>query len=140
MTFNDRIAESAVLADEVVALIESIGDPALMVGLLPGLIQAKCQAGEVSEAQRLACRLIDLADGDATMGNLVIGSPLTLGSTFRAASKMFQGLPGFADDYDAALATGRPVDTTCFAIGDVVPVQWRRPWRVCARRRSTARC
>ena len=63
----------------------------------------------------MASRLIELADGDATMGNLIIGSPLTLGLMYSGTAKMFQGLPGFADDYGAALATGRPVDTTCFA-------------------------
>ena len=116
LTFNDRITESAVLGDECVALIESIGDPALMVGLLPAGRQAKIQAGEAAETHRLASRLIDLADGDATMGNLIVGSPLTLGLMFSGVSKMFLGLPGFADDFDAAFATGRPVDTTCFAI------------------------
>jgi adenylate cyclase len=49
------------------------------------------------------------------MGNLIIGSPLTLGLMFSGHSKVFQGLPGFADDFDAALAAGRPTDTTCFA-------------------------
>ena len=29
---------------------------------------------------------------------------------------MFQGQRGFADDFDTALVTGRPVDTSCFAI------------------------
>jgi adenylate cyclase len=115
LTFNDRITESALLADEFIALIESTGDPALVVGLLPAAVQAKSQAGEVSLTQRLTARLIDLANGDATMGNLIIGSPLTLGLMFSGHSKVFQGLPGFADDFDAALAAGRPTDTTCFA-------------------------
>ena len=41
LTFNDRIVESALLADEFIALIESTGDPALVVGLLPAAVQAK---------------------------------------------------------------------------------------------------
>jgi adenylate cyclase len=115
LTFNDRITESALLADEFVALMESTGDPALVVGLLPAAIQATSHAGEASHTQRLTARLIDLADGDAAMGNLIIGSPLTLGLMFRGVSKVFQGLPGSAADFDAALAAGRPIDTTCFA-------------------------
>jgi adenylate cyclase len=115
LTFNDRITESALLADEFVALMESTGDPALVVGLLPAAIQATSHAGEASHTHRLTARLIDLADGDATMGNLIIGSPLTLGLMFSGVSKVFQGLPGSAADFDAALAAGRLVDTTCFA-------------------------
>ena len=41
MIYNDRIAEAAQLATECAALIESIGDPALIVGLLPGPMLAK---------------------------------------------------------------------------------------------------
>jgi adenylate cyclase len=115
LTFNDRITESALLADEFVALMESTGDPAVVVGLLPAAIQATSHAGEASHTHRLTARLIDLADGDATMGNLIIGSPLTLGLMFSGVSKVFQGLPGSAADFDAAFAVGRPVDTTCFA-------------------------
>ncbi len=71
LNYNDRITEAARLADEFVALIESIGDPALTVGLLPWRV-----AGQVSSLVKqsrrvlLAERLIDLANGDATMGNL----------------------------------------------------------------------
>jgi adenylate cyclase len=115
LTFNDRITESALLADEFVALMESSDDPALVVGLLPAAIQATSDAGDASHTHRLTARLIDLADGDAAMGNLIIGSPLTLGLMFSGVSKVFQGLPGSAADFDAAFAVGRPVDTTCFA-------------------------
>jgi len=58
---------------------------------------------------------LDGARGDAATGNLIIGSPLTLGLMFSGVSKVFQGLPGSAADFDAAFAVGRPVDTTCFA-------------------------
>jgi adenylate cyclase len=63
----------------------------------------------------LAGRLIELADGDVTMGKLIFGSPLAFGLLFRGLAKMFQGIPGFADDFDTALATGRSVDTQNFA-------------------------
>ena len=114
LNFNDRIAESAQLATECVALIESIGDPILTVGLLPGVLQAKYQAGEVVETLRLSQRIIDLADGDATIGNLVVGSPLALGLLFRGCAEMSLGIRGFEHHFDQALATARPVDLTCF--------------------------
>ena len=113
LNFNDRIAEAAQLATECVALIESIGDPNITVGLLPGVLHAKNHAGEVIETLRLAQRVIDLADGDATMGNLVVGSPLALGLVFRGWAGMSLGITGF-EQLDEAIATARPVDLTCF--------------------------
>ena len=124
LTFNDRITESAVLAEEFIALIESTGDPTLLVGLLPAALQAKSQAGEELRTLPLAERLIELADGDATMGNLIIGSPLTMCLMYSAVTKAFQGLPGVVDDFYAALAAGRPTDTTCFATAVLFKACW----------------
>jgi adenylate cyclase len=115
LSFNDRIAESARLATECAALVESIGDPVLTVGLLPSSVQAKCQAGEVVETLRLAQHVIDLAEGDATMGNLVVGSPLSFAQMYRGYAEMSLGKPGFREHFQAAIATARPVDPTCFA-------------------------
>ncbi len=115
LTFNDRIVEASKLATECVSLIETIGDPTLTVGLMTGPLQAKYQAGEVLETVRLADRVIGLADGNATMGNLVVGSPLAMALMFRGCAKMTLGRSGFQEDLDAAVATARPVDATCFA-------------------------
>ena len=115
LSFNDRITEAARLATEHVVLIESVGDPALTVGLLGSSIQAKCQAGEMVETLRLAQRAIDLADGDATMGNIVVGSPLSFAQMYRGIAEMSLGVTGFSKSLDAAIETARPVDPTCFA-------------------------
>jgi adenylate cyclase len=115
LTFNGRVAESSQLASECVGLIESIGDPVLSVALLGGPLQAKFQAGEVVEVMRLAQRIIDLAGGDPTMGNLAVGSPLAIAQMFRAAAGMHLGAPEFRDDYDQAIATARSVDPTSLA-------------------------
>ena len=116
LTFNDRITESAVLGDESVALIESIGDPALTVGLIPLVLQAKIQAGQTAETHRLSCHLIDLADGDATMGNLILGSPLTLGLDVPWRSpKCFRDNAGFADDFRCGPRGGAPSRHDLFA-------------------------
>ncbi|MGA7054741.1 MAG: adenylate/guanylate cyclase domain-containing protein [Mycobacterium sp.] len=116
LSINDRIAEAARLATECAALIESIGEPALIVGLLTGPMQAKFQAGEAIELLRLAQRVIDLADGDATMGNLVVGSPLATGLMMRGAAEMFLGSSGFMEHYDEAIALARDVDSATYAI------------------------
>jgi hypothetical protein len=47
LIYNNRHSEAAQLATECAELIESLGDPALIVALLPGPIMAKNQAGEV---------------------------------------------------------------------------------------------
>jgi adenylate cyclase len=115
MTYNDRISEAAQLATECTALIESIDDPALIVGLLPGPMQAKLQAGEVVETLRLAQRVIGLADGDAAMGNLVFGSPLAFAQMHRGVAEMSLGMTGFREHLTASLATARPVDPATYA-------------------------
>ncbi len=115
LSINDRIAEAAQLATECAALIESIGDPTLTVGLLPGPLQAKFQAGEAIEMLRLAQRVIDLADGDATMGNLVVGSPLATALMMCGAAEMFLGSSGFKEHYDEAIVMARGVDPASFA-------------------------
>jgi class 3 adenylate cyclase len=115
LSFNDRITEAARLATECIALIESLGDSALIVGLLTAPMQAKYQAGEMVDTLRMAQRVIDLADGDATMGNLVVGSPLAGALMYRGIAELALGMPGFREDYKAALATARPVDPTVYA-------------------------
>ncbi len=120
LNFNDRTTEAAQLATEHAELIESIGDPALIVGLLVGPLLAKYQAGEVVETLRLAHRIIDLADGDTTMGNLVFGSPLAAARGYRGLAEMCLGMPEFREDIAAALATARPVDPTTYALAVAV--------------------
>ena len=124
LTYNDRITESARLAGECAALIDSTGEPTLVVALLPGPLLAHYQSGQADEAMRLAQRIIDLAEGDATMGNLVFGSPLAFAQIYRAAAERSLGLPGFREHIDEALATARPVDPTLFASGVMVKSSW----------------
>lgn len=68
--------ESSRLASELTSLLDSIGDPDLTVSLLFAALGAKFQTGAAREAVRLADRLVELADGDAGKGNLIISSPL----------------------------------------------------------------
>ena len=70
--------EASQLASEAWALIESVGDPALTVGLSFAAIYAKLESGEWSDVLRWAHRVIDLADGDPSKGNFIFGSPLAL--------------------------------------------------------------
>ncbi len=110
LTFNSHHREAADMASEFATLVESIGDPAMTVGLFYAAAQAKWEAGEATESLRLAQRVIDLADGDPTMGNLVIGSPLAWALTVKGAAGMFLGRQGWRSDLRAGIVLARSVD------------------------------
>ena len=81
--YRDRLREASRLASEAMALIESIGDPTLTVGLSFAPIYAKAMTGESSEVLEWSQRVIDLADGDPSKGNFLFGSPLAVAYTMR---------------------------------------------------------
>ena len=102
------------MASEHSELLESIGDPTLTVALLFAAIYAKCEAGEMIEALRLADRLIDLADGDPTKGNLILGSPLSTAIAMRSHARMCLGIQGWQDDAATSIAMADPLDPTSY--------------------------
>ncbi|MDT5348102.1 MAG: hypothetical protein QOH91_1389 [Mycobacterium sp.] len=103
------------LATEHTALLESIGDPTLTVGLSFAALAAKHETGEMAEVLRLAQRAIDLAGGDPTTGNLVIGSPLAWAIAFRGAARWCLGIPGWRDDFAQAVAMAHGPDPISLA-------------------------
>jgi adenylate cyclase len=114
LTFHNRFREAAQVASEQSELLEAIGDPTLTVALLFAAIYAKCQAGEMIEALRLSDRLIDLADGDPTKGNLIFGSPLSTAIAMRGHVKMCLGMRGWLDDAATSIAMAAPLDPTSY--------------------------
>src|SRR6516164_1019224 len=112
---NARRREASHLASETVALLESIGDPTLTVGLSFAAFVAKQETGEMAEVLRLAQRVIYLADGDTTMGDLIIGSPLAAAIALRGAARWLLGIAGWKDDFGQAVAMARAVDPTTLA-------------------------
>jgi adenylate cyclase len=123
MAFRARYQEGSQLASECVDLIEAIGEPELTVGLLYGPSYTKYLAGEVLEALRLTQRVIDLAAGDLTMGNLVLGSPLALMTSGRGVAKCALGISGWIDDLDNGIAMVRSFDPTTRVIA-----AWFKYW------------
>ena len=97
-TYHARIHEASGLASEAMALVESLGDPNLIVGLSLPAIYAKIESGEWSEVLRWSQTAIDLADGDPTMGNILLGSPLAVAHTSRGMARWWLGRPGWRDD------------------------------------------
>ena len=91
--FQDRIGEASQLASEAMALIESLGDPTLTVGLSTAALYAKLESARWSDVLRWSQTAIDLADGDPSKGNLIIGSPLALALTTRGIARYHLVVP-----------------------------------------------
>jgi class 3 adenylate cyclase len=113
---QDRVREASQLASEAMALIESLGDPTLMVGLSFIPIYTKMESAEVSDVLRWSQRVIDLADGDPLKGNFIIGSPLALAFASRAGARWSLGRAGWRDDQRHGLAMARSADPASYAL------------------------
>jgi hypothetical protein len=110
-----RLHEASQLASEAMALIESLDDPTLAVGLSLAAIYAKGECTEWHDALRWSQMVIDQADGDPSKGNFIIGSPLALAFTTRATARYCLGRPGWADDLRHGLAIARSTDPMSYA-------------------------
>ena len=115
--YHDRMREALQMASEAMALIESIGDPTLTVGLALTPVHAKVESGEWYDALRWSERVIDLADGDPSKGGFIFGSPLALARTQRAVARYSLGRPGWQDDLRHGLDMARSADPmSCAAV------------------------
>jgi class 3 adenylate cyclase len=114
--YHDRLRAASQLASEAMALIESIGDPTLTVGLSTAAIYAKIETAEMGDALRWSQRVIDLADGDPTKGNFMRGSPLADALTTRGIARYCLGRPGWRDDLEHGLAMARSTDPVSYAM------------------------
>ena len=112
MSANGRPRDAAVLASEFIELIDAIGDPTLAVALLHAAAYAYSEAGEASKTLRVAQRVIDLAAGDPTVGDMVFGSPLAMAIGMKSMSMMRLGIDGWRPGADAAIAMAAPIDPT----------------------------
>ena len=115
--YQARMREASTLASEAMALIESIDEPTLTVGLSVPLVYAKIESGEWSDALRWSQRVIDLADSDPSKGNFMLGiSPLAVALALRAIARYFLGRPGWRDDVRHGLAMSRDADPLSHAL------------------------
>jgi hypothetical protein len=113
--FHDRVREASRLASEAMALIESLGDPTLTVGLSFAPIYTKAESAEWGDVLLWSQSVIDLAEGDPSKGNFIIGSPLALALTTRAVARYWLGHAGWRDDLQHGLAMARSADPTSYA-------------------------
>ncbi len=112
---QDRIREASQLASEAWTLAESIGDPTLAVGLSFPVIYAKGESGEWGDVLRCSETVIDLADGEPSKGNFIIGSPLALAFTARGLARYCLGRPKWRGDLRHGLGMARSADPMSYA-------------------------
>jgi len=113
-----RVREASALASELMALVEAVADPTMTVGLSFFAILVKIETGEYTDVLRWSQTVIELADGDPTKGNFIIGSPLAAAHATRAVSLAALGRP-LAEVLPAlpfAVAMARETDATTHAI------------------------
>ena len=113
--YQGRMDQASQLASEAWALVESVGDPTLTVGLSFPPIYAKMESAEFSDMLRWSQRVIDLADGDPSKGNFIHGSPLALALTTRAIGRYCLGRAGWRDDLRHGLTMARSADPLTYA-------------------------
>ena len=102
-----RVRTASRLASEHIALIESIGDPTLTIGLSLGAIATKIQSAEMGVVLGWSQNVIELAHGDAARGNAIVGSPLAVALATRGTARWALGRAGWRTDLKQAVATAR---------------------------------
>jgi adenylate cyclase len=105
-----RIRETSQLAAEATALIDSIADPTLMVGLGAATAGVRVVTGEIHEVLRWSDTAIGLAHDDPAIGNFIIGSPLAAAYALRSLARWCFARPGWRDDMERAVEMARSSD------------------------------
>ena len=116
LAFHDRMRDASQLASEAMDLVESIGDPTLTVGLSLQAIYAKLESAEWFDVLRWSQRVIDLADGDVSKGNLLFGSPLSVAVGSRGIARYHLGRAGWREDLQHGIAMARIADPFSHAV------------------------
>ena len=117
LLYSSKSGAGAQLASEQMALLESIGDPNLMIGLSFVAFANWFNSGDFSEILRWSQRAIDLAGGDPTAGaGFGLASPVAVATAFRSVAGWWLGLPGWRVDVDDALALSANSDRTSRAL------------------------
>ena len=117
LLYAGRAGEGSRLASEQMALLESIGDPTLTVGLAFVAFANWFNAGEIGEILRWSQTVIDLAGGDPAKGaGFGIGSPLAIALAFRGVARWWLGRLGWRQDLHDAVALARNSDPATFAL------------------------
>ena len=110
-----RVRDASRLFAEQTALVESIGDSTLIVGLTAVAAAVNVANGELADLLRRSQRVIELADGDPTKGNFMLGSPLGCALVARGIARWWLGLSGWRDDLASGVELARSADAATYA-------------------------
>lgn len=113
--YRGRMRQASKLASEAMTLIESLGDPTLIVGLSFPALYAKIECGQWADVLRWSERVVHLAEGDPFMGNFIFGSPLALALESRGTARYSLGLPGWREDLRHGLEMAHGADPLTYA-------------------------
>jgi class 3 adenylate cyclase len=108
--FHARVRQASRLASDYMALLESIGDPTLTIGLSVVAIFTKLETGEMADALRWAQTVVDVAAGDPTAGSVIMGCPLAVTLALRGLARCFLGDPRSREDLHQAVDMARATD------------------------------
>ncbi|OBA75505.1 cyclase [Mycobacterium sp. 1554424.7] len=112
---RDRLRESSQLASEAWALAEALEDANLTVGLSFPVIYGHIENGRWRDVLRCSQAVVDLADGDPSRGNFLVGSPLALAITSRGMARYFLGRPGWPEDLRDGIPMAQRIDPASYA-------------------------
>jgi len=115
---HGRGGEASRLVSEYLALLESIGDPELTLGLSINFVSVKQEMGELAAVLRVAENMIDIAGGDPVKGGHVmgLGSPLAVALAARGFARCRLGRQGWREDFDDASQLSKKVDPLSHAV------------------------
>ena len=108
---HGRVRDASRLASEYMELVESIGEPGLTVALSFAGIVAKHETGETTEALRWTQAVIDLAVEDSDQDKIIFDSPRATALAWRGTARFRNGLPGWHEDFEQAMAIAERSDT-----------------------------
>ena len=128
LLYAGRAREGSRLASEQMAMLESIGDPTLTIGLAIAAFANWSDAGEFGEILRWSQTVVDLAAGDPAKGaGFGFESPLAVAVAWRGVARWWLGRPGWRQDlHDAVAMARRSNHPTTFA-GVVI---WGYGWAI----------
>ena len=115
---HGRAGEGSRMVSEQLALIESIADPKLTLGLSLNFISVKQETGEMSAVLRVAENMIDIAGGDPVKSGdfMGLGSPMAAALAARGFARCRLGHQGWRKDFDEASELSKHVDLLSQAI------------------------
>jgi hypothetical protein len=110
-----RVRDASRLFAEQTALVESIGDPTLIIGLTVVPAAVNFANGELADLLQRSQRVIELAEGDPTKGNFMLGSPLGCALVARGIARWWLGRNGWREDLASGVELARSVDAATYS-------------------------